>query len=81
MRKNARKPKPHETLSYALSHTKILTLSVAVKLGSIAVHADELISQDGRELDRQVLRQLLDDPEVSSWIKSMGCLLPVKRCK
>ncbi len=81
MRKGAHKPKPNESFSYALDNTKILTLGLAVKLGSIVVHADELTGPDGRELDRQIIRHALDDVEVTQWIKDMGCLLPVKRVK
>ena len=55
------------------------SLSLLVKLGSIAVHADELISADGRQLDKGVIEGLLQDPEVKKWIASMGPLLPVKR--
>ena len=81
MRKGAHKPKPGQTLAHALANTKILTLGLAVKLGSIVVHADELTGPDGRELDCQVIRQALEDTEVVAWIKDMGCLLPVKRIK
>jgi hypothetical protein len=55
------------------------SLTLLVKLGSIAVHADELISFDGRQLDKDVIKDLLADPEVRQWIASMGALLPVKR--
>ena len=81
MRKGARKPKPDQTISYALANTKILSLDLAVKIGSIVVHADELTGPDGRELDRQEIRYALEDVEVIKWIKDMGCLLPVKRIK
>ena len=81
MRKGTRKPKPDQTVAHALANTTFLTLSLAVKLGSIVVHADELTGPDGRELDRQVIRQALEDTEVVAWIKDMGCLLPVKRIK
>ena len=81
MRKGAKKLRPEESISYAIAHTKIISLALAVKLGSIVVHADELTGIDGRELDREVIRHSLEDPEVVSWIKEMGCLLPVKRVK
>lgn len=81
MRKGAHKPKPGQSISDAIANTKILSLSLAVKLGSIVVHADELTGPDGRELDQQVIRHALDDMEVIAWIKDMGCLLPVKRIK
>jgi len=56
-------------------------LSLAVKLGSIAVHVEELLSAKGHEFDRYALQTLLDDPEVKSWITLMNknAMLPVKR--
>ena len=54
-------------------------LTLLVKLGSIIVHADELLSPDGRNLDKRIIQGLLADPEVKEWIASMGPLLPVKR--
>lgn len=60
---------------------KLLPLTLAMKLGSIAVHADELLSPTGHEFDHVVLKGLLQDPEIVAWIKSMGPLLPVKRSK
>lgn len=55
------------------------TLSLLVKLGSIAVHADEMLSPDGHAFDRTAIETLLKDPEVTAWIKKMGVLLPRKR--
>lgn len=54
-------------------------LSLMVKLGSIAVHADEMLSLDGHAFDRTALEALLRDPEVVAWVRSMGALLPLKR--
>ena len=54
-------------------------LSVLVKLGSIAVHVDEMLSQKGHEFDRHAIQTLLDDEEVKQWIKAMGPFMPVKR--
>ncbi len=52
-----------------------------VKLGSIAVHVDEMLSADGHAFDKIALQQLLMDPAVTSWIKEMTsmAMLPVKR--
>lgn len=57
------------------------SMSLLVKLGSIAVHCDEMLSPVGHELDRVATQQLLNDPEVSAWIKAMAkmALLPKKR--
>jgi hypothetical protein len=61
----------------------VLTPSPALlcKLGSIIVHADELTSPFGHEVDREALRSLLTDPEVTEWIAGMGAmaLVPLKR--
>jgi hypothetical protein len=52
-----------------------------VKLGSLAVHAAEGLSDNGHELDIAAIRGLLADPEVHSWLEAMDelALLPVKR--
>ena len=53
--------------------------SLLCKLGSIAVHAEEMMSDDGHKLDHAAILSLLGDPEVKEWIADMGALLPVKR--
>lgn len=58
---------------------KTPSLSLLIKLGSIAVHADEAFSTDGRNVDVDVTKGLIQDPEVRAWIKEMGALLPLKR--
>lgn len=56
-------------------------LSLLVKLGSIAVHADEMLSPQGHQFDKIAIRSLLEDSEVKEWIKQMdaSALLPRKR--
>jgi|HubBroStandDraft_2_1064218.scaffolds.fasta_scaffold294252_1 hypothetical protein len=56
-------------------------MRLLIKLGSIAVHTEELLSPDGREADRLTILSLLSDPDVQAWIKEMGVLLPLKRRK
>jgi hypothetical protein len=58
-------------------------LSLLVKLGSVAVHADEMMSSDGHPFDRVALRGLIEDPEVKEWVSKMTtmAMLPVKRNK
>lgn len=57
-----------------------ISASLACKLASIAVHADELFSADGRMVfDEQALVGVARDPEVLAWIKELGPLAPVKR--
>lgn len=56
-------------------------LSLLCKLGSIAVHAEETISEEGHDLDMAALRALLADSEVVEWLGAMNAaaLLPLKR--
>jgi hypothetical protein len=54
-------------------------LSLLLKLGSIAVHAEEMLSPGGHACDRAALESLLSDSEVQNWIKDMGVYLPAKR--
>jgi len=56
-----------------------IDLSLAAKLAGIVVHADELMSVDGRGVDRTALLCGINDPEVKAWIESLGALAPVKR--
>jgi hypothetical protein len=55
--------------------------SLRIKLASIAVHADELCSLNGKSEDAQAIRSLLQDPEVSAYMTALGkmALLPLKR--
>jgi hypothetical protein len=55
------------------------SLQLLMKLGSIIVHADEMVSATGHAFDEITLQTLLRDPEVQQWIKDMGPLLPQKR--
>lgn len=58
------------------------SLSVLVKLGSLAVHTEEFFSKGSGYhcgFDESAIRALLVDPELEAWIRSMGGLLPVKR--
>lgn len=51
------------------------------KLGSIAVHADEMLSPDGHAFDRAALQQLIADPDVKAWLALMdaAAMVPKKR--
>lgn len=55
------------------------SLSLLVKLGSIVVHTDEMMTPRRHAFDVITVRSLLSDPEVQEWIVAMGPLLPVKR--
>lgn len=52
---------------------------VLIKLGCIAVHAEEFLAPGGHQVDRYEIEKLLVDPELKAWIKAMGVLLPLKR--
>jgi hypothetical protein len=54
-------------------------LTLLCKLGSLAVHIDEALSDDSHQYDWTAIHMLLDDPEVKQWITDMGPLLPKKR--
>ena len=56
-------------------------ISLLSKLGSIAVHADEMLSPKGHDFDKIALTSLLNDPEVKAWIAAMDkmAMLPKKR--
>ena len=72
----------HDAMNSSGDHTKP-SLSLLVKLGSIAVHVDEMLSPLGHNVDREAIKQLLVDPEVTVWIEQMTAegLLPVQRWK
>lgn len=57
------------------------SVALLVKLGSIAVHTDEILSPGGHPFDRAALRTLFEDAEVQDWIAQMTkmAMLPVKR--
>lgn len=65
------------------SWTNPLSPSAALlsKLGSIAVHVEEMLSIKGHDVDRVALQTLLDDVEVREWISAMSelALIPIKR--
>ena len=55
--------------------------SLLIKLGSIAVHVEELLAPGGHAFDRSAIEQLLADPEVVAWRVEADklALLPKKR--
>lgn len=54
-------------------------LSLLCKLGSIAIHVEEMLSEKGHGFDRIALQGCLKDREVQEWLKAMGVYLPLKR--
>lgn len=55
------------------------SVALLSKLGSIIVHAEEVLSPKGHAFDKAALQSLFDDTEVKQWIKQMGPFLPLKR--
>ncbi len=55
--------------------------ALLVKLGSIIVHAEELMSPSGHEYDRLAMQTAMQDAEVQEWLKAMDSMafLPKKR--
>lgn len=58
-------------------------LSLLAKLGSIAVHADEFLSNEGHFFDVRAIEGLIKDPEVKKFLKQMQkmAMVPVNRKK
>ena len=56
-------------------------LTLLVKLGSIAVHAQEHLGPKGHAFDKAALETLLADEEVLAWLAAMDklALVPKKR--
>ena len=65
--------------------SKLLTPSAGLlaKLGSIAVHVDEVLSPFGHSFDLEAVKPLIADPEVQAWLRGMTelALMPEKRNK
>lgn len=57
------------------------SMTLLIKLGSIVVHTEEMLSPKGHEFDKIALKSLLDDLEVVAWLKEMDkqAFLPKKR--
>ena len=55
--------------------------SLLIKLGSVIVHQEEMMSSKGHDFDKHALDTVRNDPEVVEWLARMTKLafLPVKR--
>lgn len=52
----------------------------AIKLASLAVHADEMTSPTGAPVDATAIRSIVEDDDVKAFLNAMpDALLPVKR--
>jgi hypothetical protein len=54
-------------------------LPLLMKLGSIVIHAEEMLSPQGHPVDVDTLRALVANEDVQQWIADMGVYLPLKR--
>lgn len=60
--------------------TKQLSAALAIKLGSVLVHVEEMLSPKGHTFDEEALRGLLQDAEVREWLGHFpDVMLPLKR--
>ncbi len=52
-----------------------------IKLGSVIVHQEEMMSKKGHHFDKAALNTVRNDPEVVEWLDAMTKMsfLPVKR--
>lgn len=57
------------------------TATLLIKLGSVIIHQEELMSPKGHEFDKHALDTVRNDPAVVEWLDSMAKqgFLPVKR--
>lgn len=57
------------------------SVGLLIKLGSIIVHKEELMSKKGHSFDKAALDTVRNDPEVIAWLEQMTkmAFLPVKR--
>lgn len=57
------------------------SIPLLIKLGSVIVHQEELMSKKGHSFDKAALDTVRNDPEVVEWLKQMTdmALLPMKR--
>ena len=64
-----------------MSETTKPTINVLCKLGSLAIHVEEAMSNKGHKLDIGAIKGILEDPEIKEWLKQMDklALLPKKR--
>lgn len=55
--------------------------SLLIKLGSVIVHQEEMMSAKGHHFDKHALETVRNDPEVVAWLSEMTKqgMLPVKR--
>lgn len=59
----------------------LIDWSLAAKVGSALVHAEEMLGNSGHAFDKAALQQMLADTEVQFFLEQLrkDALLPVKR--
>jgi hypothetical protein len=64
-----------------MTELAFIPLGTAIKLVSIVVHAEEMLSPDGHYFDKDVIAGLLRDPDVRAVLddKRNAVFLPLKR--
>jgi hypothetical protein len=72
---------PQDIGGKAVSDPLKPAVSVLCRLGSIAVHVDEMLSDDGHAFDCAAIKQILADNDLRQWLSEMDkmALLPKKR--
>ena len=55
--------------------------TLLIKIGSMVVHYEEMLSRKGHEFDKDALDTLTNDAEVREWFATMNkmAFLPLKR--
>lgn len=48
--------------------------SLLCKLGSVLVHADEMLQPHAHAFDKTTLQGLIDDPEIKEWRSAMDAM-------
>ena len=59
------------------NHTLQPSPALLAKLGSVCVHVDEMLSDDGHAFDRIALDTVVQDGEVKRWIAEMQAMASV----
>lgn len=68
-------------VNFSMSDALKPGVALLCKLASITVHAQEMLSPKGHDVDRRALLSALDDAEVIEWIADMTkmAMAPVRR--
>lgn len=55
--------------------------SLLIKLGSLAIHVEEMFGSNGHQFDVEVIKTLLNDAEIRDFLDNpeMAVFLPIKR--